>query len=53
MGVHSEVFKVPASGGRPEQLTNGNHAVTGWTLESNGTQMLHDERHVEPRRRFT
>ena len=32
MGVHSELFKVGVQGGRPEQLTNGKHSITGWTL---------------------
>jgi dipeptidyl aminopeptidase/acylaminoacyl peptidase len=31
MGVHSELFLVPAQGGKPEQLTKGNHALTAWT----------------------
>jgi dipeptidyl aminopeptidase/acylaminoacyl peptidase len=31
MGVHSELFLVPAQGGKPEQLTKGNHAITAWT----------------------
>jgi dipeptidyl aminopeptidase/acylaminoacyl peptidase len=32
MGVHSELFTVPVQGGKPEQLTNGNHAITAWTM---------------------
>ena len=32
MGVHSELFKVGVQGGKPEQLTNGKHAITGWTM---------------------
>ncbi len=32
MGVHSELFKVSARGGRPEQLTNGKHAIAAWTM---------------------
>jgi len=31
MGVHSELFRMPANGGDPEQLTNGEHALTNWT----------------------
>ena len=34
MGVHSELFKMPAKGGNPEQLTNGQHALNGWTLST-------------------
>ena len=32
MGVHSELFKVPVQGGKPEQLTNGKHAIATWTM---------------------
>ena len=32
MGVHSELFMVPAQGGKPEQLTKGNHAIAAWTM---------------------
>lgn len=32
MGVHSELFSVPVQGGKPEQLTNGKHAITAWTM---------------------
>ncbi|HLK69004.1 MAG TPA: S9 family peptidase [Bryobacteraceae bacterium] len=32
MGVHAELFKVPVQGGKPEQLTNGKHAIAGWTM---------------------
>ena len=31
MGVHSELFRRPAAGGAAEQLTNGEHALGGWT----------------------
>jgi dipeptidyl aminopeptidase/acylaminoacyl peptidase len=34
MGVHAELFKVAASGGTPEQLTNGKHAIAGWMMSS-------------------
>lgn len=30
MGVHSELFKVPVEGGKPEQLTNGEHTIGPW-----------------------
>jgi len=32
MGVHAELFKVPVQGGKPEQLTNGKHAIAGWSM---------------------
>ncbi|HEY3741085.1 MAG TPA: prolyl oligopeptidase family serine peptidase, partial [Bryobacteraceae bacterium] len=32
MGVHSELFRMPSTGGDPEQLTNGEHSISGWTL---------------------
>ena len=32
MGVHSELFQVDAAGGKPRQLTNGQHAVMEWSL---------------------
>ncbi len=32
MGVHTELFKVGVQGGKPEQLTNGKHAITAWTM---------------------
>jgi dipeptidyl aminopeptidase/acylaminoacyl peptidase len=34
MGVHSELFKVGVEGGKPEQLTNGKHAIAGWSMTS-------------------
>ena len=32
MGVHSEIFKAGLDGGKPEQLTNGKHAINAWTF---------------------
>jgi dipeptidyl aminopeptidase/acylaminoacyl peptidase len=32
MGVHSELFQVDAAGGKPRQLTDGEHAIMGWSL---------------------
>src|SRR5262249_15154537 len=34
LGVHEEVFSVPADGGRPTQLTDGRHNIStsGWSL---------------------
>jgi dipeptidyl aminopeptidase/acylaminoacyl peptidase len=31
MGVHSELFRVNAESGAPEQLTRGDHSITDWT----------------------
>jgi dipeptidyl aminopeptidase/acylaminoacyl peptidase len=31
LGVHSELFEVPAKGGKPKDLTNGKHAITAWS----------------------
>jgi len=36
MGVHAELFVTPAGGGKPEQLTNGKHAITAWTVSGPG-----------------
>jgi len=32
MGVHSELFRMPAAGGQPEQITSGKHAIAGWSM---------------------
>ncbi len=32
LGVHEEIFVVPASGGTPRQITNGKHSLSGWSL---------------------
>jgi len=32
MGVHSELFRMPAGGGKPVQITNGQHAIGGWSV---------------------
>ena len=32
MGVHAELFKVAVQGGKPDQITNGNHAIAAWTM---------------------
>jgi dipeptidyl aminopeptidase/acylaminoacyl peptidase len=31
MGVHSQLYEIPAAGGAPKALTSGNHAINGWT----------------------
>jgi dipeptidyl aminopeptidase/acylaminoacyl peptidase len=32
LGVHEELFVVPASGGKPRQITNGKHSLSGVSL---------------------
>jgi dipeptidyl aminopeptidase/acylaminoacyl peptidase len=32
LGVHEELFVVPASGGKPRQITDGKHSLSGWSL---------------------
>ena len=34
MGVHSELFQVSAQGGKPEQLTDGQHAIAAWSFSA-------------------
>ncbi len=34
MGVHAELFSVPLSSSKPEQLTAGKHAIAGWTMSN-------------------
>jgi dipeptidyl aminopeptidase/acylaminoacyl peptidase len=49
MGVHSELFQVPASGGPPRQLTEGEHAITGWSLlPSKGLHVLQIDEPTRP-----
>jgi dipeptidyl aminopeptidase/acylaminoacyl peptidase len=31
MGVHSQLFEIPAAGGAPKALTTGNHAIGSWS----------------------
>ena len=31
MGVHSQLYEIPAAGGAPKALTTGNHAIGGWS----------------------
>lgn len=33
MGIHSELFEMPAEGGTPRQLTDGRHALRGWSYD--------------------
>ena len=32
LGVHEELFVVPAAGGTPRQLTDGKHGLSGWSV---------------------
>ena len=32
LGVHEELFVVPASGGKPRQITSGKHSLSGWSV---------------------
>jgi len=32
LGVHEEIFSVPAEGGKPTQLTDGRHNIGAWSL---------------------
>ena len=34
MGVHTELFKVNAQSTKPEQMTNGQHTITGWSTSA-------------------
>ncbi|MCU1262742.1 MAG: hypothetical protein JWO80_5627 [Bryobacterales bacterium] len=34
MGVHTELFSVPITSSKPEQLTSGKHALAGWTMST-------------------
>jgi dipeptidyl aminopeptidase/acylaminoacyl peptidase len=34
LGVHEEVFVVPASGGQPRQITNGRHSLSGFSAHA-------------------
>ena len=31
MGVHSQLYEIPAAGGTPKALTSGDHAIGGWS----------------------
>jgi len=39
LGVHEELFVVPASGGKPRQITNGKHSLSGLSL-SDGSDVF-------------
>ena len=38
MGVHEELFSMPANGGSPKQLTNGKHNIAG--LSESGSRLI-------------
>ena len=35
LGVHEEIFVVPAAGGKPRQITNGKHSLSGFSVSTN------------------
>jgi dipeptidyl aminopeptidase/acylaminoacyl peptidase len=38
LGVHEEVFVVPASGGQPRQITNGRHSLSGFAAHASASR---------------
>jgi dipeptidyl aminopeptidase/acylaminoacyl peptidase len=46
MGVHAELFEVNAEGGKPHQLTKGNHAITQWSLTDGANQHIFTEQEM-------
>jgi dipeptidyl aminopeptidase/acylaminoacyl peptidase len=47
MGLHAELFEMPATGGTPRQLTDGKHALNGWSMET-GPQVFTVEEPANP-----
>ena len=43
MGVHAELFVMPAGGGQPRQLTDGKHSVEAWALSGDRHVFTIDE----------
>jgi len=43
MGVHAELFSVPVTSSKPEQLTSGNHTIAGWTMSTAAGQQVFTE----------
>ena len=41
MGVHAELFKVNVNSSKPEQMTNGNHTINGWTMSSSAKAQVY------------
>ena len=41
MGVHSELFQLDLTTGRSRQLTDGKHAVNGWSLSDTGDRQVY------------
>jgi dipeptidyl aminopeptidase/acylaminoacyl peptidase len=41
MGVHTELFRVPAAAAKPEQLTSGNHTLGNWTVSRTAGQQVY------------
>jgi dipeptidyl aminopeptidase/acylaminoacyl peptidase len=47
MGMHAELFEMPSSGGPLHQLTDGKHALTGWSMDA-GRQVFTLEEPTNP-----
>ena len=43
MGIHAELFVMPAAGGPPKQLTDGPHNIGGWSMEGDRHAFTVDE----------
>jgi dipeptidyl aminopeptidase/acylaminoacyl peptidase len=43
MGIHAELFVMPATGGAPRQLTDGQHTVGAWSLSGDRHVFTVDE----------
>jgi dipeptidyl aminopeptidase/acylaminoacyl peptidase len=41
MGVHAELFSVPLTASKPEQLTTGKHAIAGWTMSTGANRHVY------------
>ncbi len=41
MGVHEELFSVPVTGSKPEQLTSGKHTLGDWNMSTSSSQQVY------------
>jgi hypothetical protein len=46
MGVHEELFSVPVSGAKPEQLTSGKHTLGDWTMSRSSSQQVYTSKEM-------
>ena len=51
LGVHEELFVVPAAGGKPRQLTDGKHSLGGSASLAGDRVRVHRQRLAQRRRR--